>query len=701
MVDTARRQSEPLAPQAAAPVAPPKKHRLSVHLVTADDTLWSEFGPHVDTHVVLTQVDSIDELLSGSAPGECAVILWDGRNHADSAGALSRLHQHSTCFAVIVLHDGDNFDAWTRAIALRQIVAHLSVPIAADAFKTALGNAQEEVHARTALLGPTAAAPAPASSAGRPAHASADSARKSPRWLPAAIIAVVLAAFMVAYLFFRHDDARSGVVAHGDAARGDAAVTPAPANIAAAGPAPVGSAVAQPSENADLLIEKAQQAMVDRHYIDPADSSALTLYKRALALEPQNGEAQQGLKRLAEILFARAQSALDERKIDVAMQALETARSIDSSDPRLPKLDERVASMRAELGPAQILAAINAQNFDRAAQLIEDAARGKTVGNAKLAQLRDELRRRREEADLANFLKLIDARLQEDKVVEPRTDSAAYYLTQARAVRADAAALQAPAREIFKRLTQAAHAAIEQRRFSEADRVIADLRALGAAPAGIGILQHDLGAARSQQTAVAPAQPQYLDLAQARLAQGKLTEPDNDSALFYVNQLRAADPKNAALSRISTAVQSQIIDQARAALDSGQPARADVLLGLASNLGPAAELPALNQRLAQLKQGAGAMPEVAEPSLTRVKGVQIDYPPEALRKNIEGWVEVSYVVTAEGKTATVKVLNASPAGVFEAAAIRAVSVARYKPILQNGKPIAVSTRLRVAFRMAA
>jgi len=85
-------------------------------------------------------------------------------------------------------------------------------------------------------------------------------------------------------------------------------------------------ATASADEKVDLLIERAQQAMLDRHYLDPAEGSALALYRSALLLDPSRGEASQGLQRLAEILFAKVQSALDERKFDVALQALETAR---------------------------------------------------------------------------------------------------------------------------------------------------------------------------------------------------------------------------------------------------------------------------------------------------------------------------------------------------------------------------------------
>jgi TonB family protein len=675
-VQSATRKNESAAPEPAehksAPA--PKKAKLSVLLATGDDMLWPQIGSHLDPHLILKQVDTIDELLTATPAGQAAIVLWDARNQTEAAAVLSRLQLHSTRFAVVALDDPGNADAWSNPIALRQVVAHVGVPVQAASLRTALENAQEEVNARTALLGD-----------GSAAAAAPPAGRKIP-WIPAAIILGVLIACAAAYLALR---------------RSEPEVKPAPAPAAAPqqAPQPTAATPAASEEKVDLLIEKAQQAMLDRHFIDPADGSALTLYRNALLLDPDNGEVHQGLQRLAEILVARVQSALDERKIDVALQALETVRSINPGDSRLSALDARIAALRAEFGPAQILAAINAQNFDRAAQLIDDAARTKSLSNAKLAQLRDELRRRHEEADTANFVKLIDTRLQQDKLIEPRNDSATYYLMQARAAGASAAALQAQTQEINKRLAQTLHAAIDTRHFADADRLLADLHTFGVPAATIAGLQHDLTVARNQQAAAA-REPQLLELAQSKLAQGNVTEPDNDSALYYVNQLRAADPKNGALPRISSAVQAKILEQARAALGATQPDRAAALLQMAGGLGASADLDALNARLAQVKLAAAAPPEVAEASLTRVKTIELSYPAEALRKNIEGWVELSYVVSAEGKVAQINVLNSNPAGVFDAAATKTISRVRYKPMMQGGKPIAVSTKLRIAFRMS-
>lgn len=650
------------------------KPKLAALLITPDDQLWPQIGAHLSNTLVLKQLDSVDEFIAATPAGQPAVVLWDARHQADTAAALSRLQLHSPRLAVIVLDEVGSAHAWARPMELRQVAAHVALPLQADKLLGALGHAQEEVHARVALLGNEAAAEPHADSGG-----TASGGRGIP-WVPAAVAGVLLVC-AGAYVYL---------------GRGHA---PPPSSVPTHEAAAVSPVAAPADDRVDALIDKARQAMLDRHFIDPADSSALSLYRSILLLDPDNGEARQGLKRLAEILIARVQSALDDRKFDLALQSFETARSIDPGDSRLPALDERITSLRAEFGPAQILAAIDAQNFDRASQLIDEAGRAKSLNSAKLAQLRDDLRHRREQVDTENFVKLIDTRLQQDRVAEPRNDSAAYYLGQARAAGAGAASLQPQAQEIYKRLAQSVHTAIEQHRFADVDRLLADLRTDGIPSAMIASLQHDLVNARGQQAA-APEEPPYLDLAQSRLAQGKLTEPDNDSALYYVNELRASDPKNSALPRIAGALQTQILDQARAALDGQQQARAEALLTMAAGLGPSADLEAQRLRLAQMKQAAAGVPQVTEASLTRIKAIKLEYPDAARRMNIEGWVDLSFHVTAEGKVSDVKVLNANPAGAFEAAATRAVSRARYAPMMQDGKAIEVGTKLRIAFRLA-
>jgi TonB family protein len=394
-------------------------------------------------------------------------------------------------------------------------------------------------------------------------------------------------------------------------------------------------------------------------------------------------------------LIARVQSALDERKFDIALQFLETARSIDANDKRLSALDDKIAALRAELGPAQILAALNAQNFDRAAQLIDEAARAKTLPAAKLTQLRDEVRRRRDEFEASRLLKLVDTRVQQDHLIDPKGDSAAFYLEQAKQSGASAAELQPQTQDLTKRLTLLARTGIEQRHLADVDRVLAEMRGIGAPAAVISGLQKEL--VRAQQAAQKPDLPQYLELAQSRLAQGKLTDPDNDSAVYYVNQLRAADPKNSGLAQVSAAVQAQVLVRARTSLDAGDTDKAEAMAQLAAGLGASADLDALNQQINQKKAGGGIR-QVTEQSLTRLNKLEIQYPTRALQENIEGWVELSYLVGPSGTVGNIQITNSSPPRTFEQSAIRAVKALRYQPVVQDGKAVSVSTQMRIVFR---
>jgi periplasmic protein TonB len=685
---------------AAKPPAPaaPKRQKLAAFLVTGDVELWPQIGANLPAKLNFRQIDSVGDLFREVPSDAPAVVVWDARGCTEKSAELSRIQSHSARFAMLVLDDDDS--AWASAVQHGQIVAFVPVPVDQSRLIGALAGAYEEANARVALLGERPAVP------GRTAGG-----KRIPimRIAGATAIAIAVGAALV---LARHggdegnpvrpqsanEDSLSAATSH------SAPRTPGPAAGPESAAADASSAAPSSSpseEKVDALIDQAQRAMRDRHFIEPADGSALSLYRGALVLDPSSGEARQGLQRLAEVLLARVQSALDERQFDAALQALENVRSIDPGDKRLAAFDDRIAKLRAELGPAEIQAAINAQNFDRAAQLIDQAARAKSVSEPKLNQLREDLRRHRVESDATRLVALIDARMQQDQLVDPANDSAAYYLTQARKAGATSADLQSQFRELSRRLLLAAHADIAQQRLDDADRLANELRSIGVPLSQVAGLQHDIGVARVQRAPVAPEQPRFLDLARARLAQGSVVEPENDSALHYLNQLKAADPQNPSLAQISMAVQTQIVAQARAALDAAQPAQAESLLQLSASLGPSPDVDSLRDRLRSAHAAVVTGPqEVAEASLTRTRTLDIQYPTSALSDKTEGTVEVAYIVTPKGAVSDLKVLSSSPPGVFDKAAASAVARLRYKPVLGGGKPIAVSTRMLVIFRLA-
>jgi protein TonB len=66
-----------------------------------------------------------------------------------------------------------------------------------------------------------------------------------------------------------------------------------------------------------------------------------------------------------------------------------------------------------------------------------------------------------------------------------------------------------------------------------------------------------------------------------------------------------------------------------------------------------------------------------EPELSRLLAVNPQYPPSAAEKGVEGFVEVSFTVTALGLVENAIVTSAEPPGVFERAALAAITRWRY------------------------
>ena len=66
------------------------------------------------------------------------------------------------------------------------------------------------------------------------------------------------------------------------------------------------------------------------------------------------------------------------------------------------------------------------------------------------------------------------------------------------------------------------------------------------------------------------------------------------------------------------------------------------------------------------------------------------YPESAQERGIEGYVLLEFTVTETGATADPVVIESQPKGVFDSAAIKAVLKFKYKPRVENGRPVSVA-----------
>lgn len=77
--------------------------------------------------------------------------------------------------------------------------------------------------------------------------------------------------------------------------------------------------------------------------------------------------------------------------------------------------------------------------------------------------------------------------------------------------------------------------------------------------------------------------------------------------------------------------------------------------------------------------------------------VDPEYPPRARQQGIEGWVNLEFTISPVGTVQDARVMEASPAFVFDRAALKAVRRWRYNPKMEGGVAVAragVQVRLR-------
>lgn len=75
----------------------------------------------------------------------------------------------------------------------------------------------------------------------------------------------------------------------------------------------------------------------------------------------------------------------------------------------------------------------------------------------------------------------------------------------------------------------------------------------------------------------------------------------------------------------------------------------------------------------------------AQAGLEPIQRVEPVYPAEAARNRAEGFVEVEFTVSADGKVESVSVVNARPSRTFESAAVSAVKQWTFAPGGGRGK----------------
>jgi len=83
--------------------------------------------------------------------------------------------------------------------------------------------------------------------------------------------------------------------------------------------------------------------------------------------------------------------------------------------------------------------------------------------------------------------------------------------------------------------------------------------------------------------------------------------------------------------------------------------------------------------------------------LIPLQRIEPTYPADARRAGITGWVQLEIVVNADGSVRSARVTASQPKGLFDAAAQLAVMRWKFRPKVQDGKPVEQKGSQRINF----
>jgi TonB family protein len=588
-------------------------------------------------------LDHVAEQLSGLRPG---VLVVDTASTSDVPGMVAQLTQHFPDLVVVVAGKREDSSSLMQLTAAGRIFRFLLTPLSHGQTRLALEAAVTQ-HLDLLAAGE------------RLSSASGDAAGGGKNYV------VTYGALALGLLLVI-----SGIWFGVSRFTGE---PPTPAAVQPAAPPEQEGSLPEKPDPVKAELALAKEAFDQGRYLEPAGESALDLYRSALALDPNNVEARAGVRSVVDKVLERAEAALLGERLEEAIRNIEMARDIDAAHPRLAFMDAQIARERERLQLTQ----------------------AQEVGNRVRA-----------------LVAQANARMSSGRLITPSGASARDALLEARRLDPTDPTVAQGVRQLAGLLATEARNALDANDAQQARTYVNAARDLGSAGAALAAIERSLSEAARSAAPSAPAprqgqasgtevnvQAMAADVRQ-RIMQGKLIDPPGDSARDMLNKLSAAAPDIAEVEELSRVLTVRLLDMSKQASAAKAFDRAGQLIAAAHEVGSRYESVAISQaerELAAAREVAASESVISAAGLKRTRTVNPEYPDSARRRGIEGWVEVAFTITPTGAVEDVEVRNASPADVFDDAAVRAMRQWRFEPIVRNGERVSQRAMLRLRF----
>ncbi|HEY6641675.1 TonB family protein [Povalibacter sp.] len=442
-------------------------------------------------------------------------------------------------------------------------------------------------------------------------------------------------------------------------------VTPSPI------PEPV--ATAQPAKPAIVIpdvLAAAQAAMSAGRLSAPVGDNALDRFRSVLTLEPDNVTALAGVQDVLDALETQVTQALQARDAAAASRAFTVLQKAQPDHPQLATLTEQLLSLSRSVRPIQTNPpAAAVQPTQRAAP---------------------------------NTLRVRE-RIAAGRLLEPENDSAVFYLRAARDLGEDETANRILATDIGSRLLEQTRQAIAT---NDAALARVQFAAATALDSEFELTLPDLPDVGRELDAVhAAAASAAIDAQLApviRLREsGQLIDPAGNNAFERLQALATQSPEVPAIRSEQQRLAFTLLDHGRTALAQGNLDRAELLTGRAETLVPRmSNARTLREQITSAREERDAANRMVQArDVPRTREVPAAYPSDAERRGIEGWVDIEFIIAANGTPQNLAVRESQPAGVFDRSALDALGKWRFEPVMRNGKAVDQRAILRVRFAL--
>jgi TonB family protein len=456
---------------------------------------------------------------------------------------------------------------------------------------------------------------------------------------------------------------------------------------------------ASPAHDANLenLLERADKALAAGALVAPPEANAAELYREALKRTARDPRAVNGLEQVIDRLVSNAEEQLPKHP-EIAQQLAEQARAINPDHPRVAFLVAQLGAQREQqiLGEAQRAAASG--NVAGALAVLDGATR-EGRRSTLVDEARQELAQKQLEERVADLLRRAREAANRGWLIEPPEHNARFLIQSARTLAPDDPAVAKAAQDLLTRLRGAARQALTAGNAEQADAWATAAGDTGADAAEVATLHQE--AQRLRSAARADSVAHLAGAFNVRLADGRLLDPEADSAKFYLAQLVKADPANPATQLARSAFDTRLLDEARGAVRAQDYSNAKRWLAEARAAGAdPTGVGAVDAALSSAQQDAQrASGEVNAGILKRTRYVPPVFPLPARERGIGGWVDMRFVVQPDGSVADAAIVGAQPVGIFEQAALDSVRRWRYEPVQRDGHAVSQRARVRVRFEM--